>query len=96
MLSIIDVKDFIEVDRETVIAVQYATGMPREEAHFLARQLLSDETGIVVIHHMFQDLIASGGQSTNHPEVIDVIEFRNGYNYFARKYPIPHRLENRL
>ena len=53
MLSITDIKDFIDLDRETVFIVTGATGLSPEESTLLARQLLASEQGLTILHHMF-------------------------------------------
>lgn len=91
MISIIDVEDFIDLDKETVYAVQKALGLPADETIFLARQLLASETGLIVLHHMFRDQIEDAGvNSQPHSE----IEFRRAYAHFTRKYPLPHILKD--
>ena len=59
MLSITDIKDFIDLDRETVFIVTGATGLSPEESTLLARQLLASEQGLAILHHMFLDQIAA-------------------------------------
>ncbi len=89
MISITDVKDFIDLDKETVYAVHQALGLPADQAITLAHQLLATETGLIVLHHMFRDQIAdakANGQSSREREM------RQAYAYFARKYPLPHVL----
>lgn len=89
MLSITDVKDFIDLDKETVYAVHQALGLSAVETIAMARQLLSSETGLIVLHHMFRDQIADAEanfQSSRETEM------RQAYAYFSRKYPLPHVL----
>ncbi len=90
MISIIDVKDFIDLDKETVNAVHQALGLPADEAIVLAHQLLSTETGLVVLHHMFRDQIVDAGANVQ-PSREN--ELRKAYAHFARKYPLPHILK---
>lgn len=89
MISIIDVKDFIDLDKETVYAVNQALGLPADEAIALAHQLLASETGLIVLHHMFRDQIADAEGKF---QVSREKEMRRAYAYFARKYPLPHVL----
>lgn len=89
MLSIIDVKDFIDLDKETVDAVYQTYGLPADETVALAQQLLSSESGLTTLHHMFRELIAEAEanfQSSRESEM------RQAYAHFARKYPLPHIL----
>ncbi len=89
MISIIDVKDFIDLDGETIHAVQKALGLPAEESVALAHQLLSNEAGLLVLHHMYRDQIADAcANCQRHKEK----EVRQAYAHFARKYPLPHIL----
>lgn len=89
VISITDVKDFIDLDKETIFAVHQALGLPADEAITLARQLLANETGLIILHHMFRDQIADAEanfQSSHEYEI------RQAYAYFSRKYPLPHVL----
>lgn len=86
MLSIIDLRDFVDLDIETVRAVQNATQLPDEEAITLARQFLATEQGVTILHHMFRDQIASAAAAFNFSREQ---ELRQAYTYFSRKYPIP-------
>lgn len=89
MISIIDVKDFIDLDEETVCAVHQSLGLPAGEAITLAHQLLASEIGLTILHHMFRDRIAEAEanfQSSREHEI------RRAYAYFSRKYPLPHML----
>ncbi len=89
MLSIVDVKDFIDLDHETVYAVRHALGLPADDSIGLAKQLLATEGGLTVLHHMFRDLIAASEadfQSEHKKEI------RQAYAHFSRKYPLPHIL----
>jgi hypothetical protein len=89
LLSIIDIKDFIDLDHETVSAVRHAMGFSTGDSIALAQQLLATESGLVVLHHMFRDLIASAEinlQTKNGQEL------RQAYAHFSRKYPLPHIL----
>lgn len=89
MISITDVKDFIDLDKETVFAVHLALGLPAAEAITLAHQLLASETGLIILHHMFRDQIADA--VTNY-QPSQEHEIRQAYAYFSRKYPLPHVL----
>jgi len=91
VLSIIDVKDFIDLDHETVSAVRQAMGLPTDDSIALAQQLLATESGLTVLHHMYRDLIASAetGLQTNNGR-----ELRQAYAHFSRKYPLPHILSD--
>lgn len=89
MISITDVKDFIDLDKETLFAVHQALGLPAAEAITLARQLLATETGLIILHHMFRDQIADA--VTNFQPSREN-EMRQAYAYFSRKYPLPHVL----
>ena len=89
MLSIIDVKDFIDLDKETVNAVHHALGLPADEAIALAQQLVASEAGLIVLHHMFRDQIADA-RANFQPSREN--ETRQAYAHFARKYPLPHFL----
>jgi hypothetical protein len=89
VISIIDVKDFIDLDRETICAVQKALGLPAEETVALAHQLLATEAGLVMLHHMFRDQITDA--SANCP-LHRAEEEQQAYAHFARKYPLPHIL----
>ena len=82
MLSITDLRDFIDLDVETVRAVESATGLSEALSATLARQLLGSANGLSILHHMFCDQIAdaSAGQA---------LELRRAYAYFSRKYPLP-------
>ena len=44
MISIIDVKDFIDLDKETLYVVHQALGLPANETIALAQQLLATES----------------------------------------------------
>lgn len=89
MLSIIDVKDFIDLDNETVSAVHHALGMSIDESIVVAKQLLSTESGLTVLHHMFRDLIVSSEAAS---QTERAREMRQAYAHFSRKYPLPHIL----
>lgn len=66
MISIIDVKDFIDLDKETLYVVHQALGFPTNETIALAQQLLATESGLLVLHHMFRDQIAEAGKIPSH------------------------------
>jgi hypothetical protein len=89
MLSITDLRDFIDLDHETVQAVNRATGLSDLESITLARQLLASERGISMLHHMFRDQIADASTRSDLSREQDL---RRAYTYFARKYPMPHML----
>jgi hypothetical protein len=89
VISITDIKDFIDLDKETVYAVHQAQGLPADEAITLAHQLLATETGLIVLHHMFRDQIADAEANR---QASRATEMRQAYAYFARKYPMPHVL----
>ena len=89
MLSIIDVKDFIDLDHETVDAVRQALGLPTHDSIALAEKLLASEGGITILHHMFRDLIAA---SETDIQLQKAQEIKQAYAQFARKYPLPHIL----
>jgi len=90
VISIIDLEDFIGLDKETVYVVQKALGLPADEPISLARELLSSETGLTVLNHMFRDQIEVARVSAQpHCE----IEFRRDYAHFTRNYPLPHILK---
>jgi len=91
VISIIDVKDFIDLDKDTVHAVHRALGVPAAEAITLARQLLASESGLTILHHMFRDQIADA--ETNFQPSREQ-EIRQAYAYFARKYPLPQLLSS--
>ncbi|WP_298602268.1 hypothetical protein [Zoogloea sp.] len=89
MLSITDLLDFIDLDRETVQVVNRATRLPEEEAIAIASELLRTHRGIYLLHEMFKDQIAEAASAC---EVVQERSLRKAYAYFARKYPIPHML----
>lgn len=91
MISIIDVKDFIDLDKETVYAVHHALEVPVDEAITLAHQLLASESGLTILHHMFLDQIAAAKQNFQPSREK---EMRQAYAYFARKYPLPQLLNS--
>ncbi|MBT9520691.1 MAG: hypothetical protein IV101_07320 [Dechloromonas sp.] len=91
MISIIDVKDFIDLDKETVYAVHHALEVPVDEAITLAHQLLASESGLTILHHMFLDQIAAAKQNF---QLSREKEMRQAYAYFARKYPLPQLLNS--
>ena len=89
MLSITDLLDFIDLDRETVQIVNDATQLPEAEATAMASELLRTHRGIYLLHEMFKDQIAEA--ATAH-EISRERSLRKTYAYFSRKYPIPHML----
>ncbi len=86
MLSITDIKDFIDLDQETVAIVAGATGLDADEAVHFARQLLASEQGLTILHHMFRDQIAEVAEDF---QPARVEHLRAAYAYFSRKYPLP-------
>ena len=86
MLSITDLKDFIDLDIETIRAVEAATELSEEQSTIIARQLLSSANGISIVHHMFRDLITEAREKL---EAARERELHRAYNYFSRKYPLP-------
>lgn len=84
MLSITDLRDFIDLDIETVHIVQDSAHLPPKEATSLARQLLASESGLAILHHMYRDQLAATDDRDARGE-----ELRQAYRYFARKYPLP-------
>ncbi len=86
MLSITDLRDFIDLDHETVAAVKRATGLSDAEAVSLARQFLASQHGILTLHHMFRDQI---DEAARRFELAREQELRRAYSGFARKYPLP-------
>ncbi|NLF53827.1 MAG: hypothetical protein GX576_05415 [Thauera phenolivorans] len=86
MLSITDLRDFIELDHETVAAVHRATGLSDAGAVTLTRQFLASRHGILTLHHMFRDQIA---EAVRRSDFEREHELRRAYGYFARKYPLP-------
>lgn len=89
MISIIDLKDFIDLDKETVFAVHQALGLPADETVTLAHQMLGSQTGLTVLHHMFRDQIANAVANFQPSREQDL---RQAYAHFSRKYPLPHLL----
>lgn len=89
MLSITDLLDFIDLDRETVQIVSDATRLPETEASAMASELLRTHRGIYLLHEMFRDQIAA---ATAACEIVRAGSLRKAYMYFSRKYPIPHML----
>lgn len=89
MLSITDLLDFIDLDRETVNVVKDAAQLPDDQAVMLAEELLKSQRGIFTLHQMFRDEIAAAasrfqlGRERN---------LRKAYAYFSRKYPMPRML----
>ena len=89
VISIIDVKDFIDLDSETVNAVHQTLGLPVDETIALAHQFLATESGLIVLHHMFRDRIE---EARTNARPSRESEIRQAYAHFARKYPLPHIL----
>ena len=86
MLSITDILDFIDLDRETVQVVRDATRLPEDQATSLAEDLLKSQRGIYSIHQMFRDEISKAAESF---QLAREQRLRKAYTYFARKYPVP-------
>jgi len=86
MLSIIDLLDFMDLDRETVQIVNDATQVSDEEAAELAKGLLRSEQGIQLLHEMFRDQLAA---ATKQGQLRREQHLRKSYAYFCRKYPMP-------
>ena len=86
MLSITDLLDFIDLDRDTVLIVAAATGLPAEPAIALARELLASRRGILTLHHMFRDERTRADELGH---MLRVRELDRAYRHFARKYPQP-------
>ena len=89
MLSITDLLDFIDLDRETVQVVNNATRLPEAEATAMASELLRTHRGIYLLHQMFKDQITEAAAAC---EIVQERSLRKAYAYFSRKYPIPHML----
>lgn len=85
MLSIIDIKDYIDLDFETIEVVKKATRLPIEESIVLARQCLDTDHGRSLLHHMFLDQIADAAAS--YERALEA-ELRRAYRHFTRKYPL--------
>ena len=86
MLSITDLMDFNDLDRETVQVVRDAHGLPDIEATELARELLKTKNGLYLLHSMFHDQIAAAGERGHTGREKSLLK---AYAYFARKYPVP-------
>lgn len=89
MLSITDLLDFIDVDWETVQVVRNATGLPDDQAHGLARELLKTPQGLYLVHQMFLDQLSIAEKQ------FDFLRRRHldkAYRYFSRKYPLTETL----
>ncbi|WP_139379485.1 hypothetical protein [Zoogloea sp. LCSB751] len=85
MLSITDLLDFIDVDWETVQIIGEATGLPDDQAHGLAKELLKTQQGLYLIHQMFKDQLSAADAR------LDFLRRRHlhrAYLYFSRKYPL--------
>lgn len=89
MISIIDVKDFIDLDNDTVEVVRQSLGISTDEANTRARQLLANEQGLVILHHMFRDLVH---EATVNFRADRKLEMEQAFASFRRKYPLPHLL----
>lgn len=89
MLSIIDVKDFIDLDNDTIEVVRRTLGVSTDEATTRARQLLANEQGLVILHHMFGDLI---NEATMNFRADRKFALEQAFASFRRKYPLPHIL----
>jgi len=86
MLSITDILDFIDLDRETVQLVGDASKLSGDEAVALAEDLLKTQRGIYTIHEMFRDEISKAAASFR---IAREQRLRKAYAYFSRKYPMP-------
>jgi hypothetical protein len=86
VLSITDLLDFIDLDRETVELVNNAMRLPVDESITLARQLLATEHGLIILHHMYRDQISDAVADT---ALSRETALRQAYRHFSRKYPIP-------
>ncbi|MCB1908498.1 MAG: hypothetical protein KDH15_14105 [Rhodocyclaceae bacterium] len=84
MLSITDLLDFVELDLETVTIVAGATGLGDAESTAPARQLLSGEDGITLIHPKYRGQIDARSAARR-----DRNEPAQCYRRFSRKYPVP-------
>lgn len=89
MLSIIDLRDFIDLDNETVQIVNDSTQLSDERATELARELLRTPQGIYTLHAMFRDQISLAADNF---DLGRERALRKAYSYFARKYPMPQVL----
>ncbi len=85
MLSIIDIKDYIDLDFETIEVVKKATQLPIEESIVLARQCLDTDHGRSLLHHMFLDQIADA--AARYERALEA-ELHRAYRHFTRKYPL--------
>lgn len=86
MLSITDLKDFIDLDHETVQIVHESTHLSESQAVNVAEELLKSERGVYTLHQMFRDQIAAAAE---HHQLSREQELRKAYAYFSRKYPMP-------
>jgi len=89
MLSITDLKDFIDLDHETVQIVHEATKLPEGQAIALAVELLKTPRGIYSLHEMFRDQIKLAADRL---QLSREQQLRKSYAYFSRKYPVPRLL----
>ena len=86
MLSIIDLLDFMDLDRGTVQVVNDATRVSDAEATDLAKGLLMSEQGMQLLHEMFRDQLPA---ATQNRQISRERHLRKSYAYFCRKYPMP-------
>lgn len=86
MLSITDLLDFIDLDRETVQVVKDAAHLNEPEAIAMAEDLLKTQRGIYLLHQMFRDQIS---EAASRFYLSREKSLRRAYTYFARKYPMP-------
>ena len=86
MLSIIDLLDFMDLDKETVQIVNDAARVSDAEATEMARGLLTSEQGIQLLHAMFRDQLVA---ATEHGQLGREKHLRKSYAYFCRKSPMP-------
>lgn len=89
MLSITDLLDFIEVDWETVQIVGEATGLPGDQAHGLARELLKTQQGLYLVHQMFKDQLSAAEAQF---DFLRRRQLQRAYGFFSRKYPLTESL----
>ena len=88
MLSIIDLRDFTDLDNETVQIINETTQLSDAQATALARAA-SHRTGIHTCTRCSWGTDRPGGREPRHLPERDL---RKVYTYFARKYPMPRML----
>lgn len=89
MLSITDLLDFIDLDKETVQVVDRATRLPDEEAAAMAAELLRTHRGIYLLHEMFKDQIAEAAAAC---EIVQERSLRNLRLLLTEVPDSPHAL----